>query len=177
MKVKEKKKEKKTIHMHHRYKHTHISIIIITKHIIIQTYTGYVDQDQQETDGNPNHIQYMYSLLTVFCNVGFRSLCREDFKCLFDQIKEAASRWRNIGENLEFDFEKLEEIDKKFPCGEDYFKLQHILFIWLKKTEDKTTVSILAHALHNTGYEKLSEDLLNKYRCMQPLLEKCSNKV
>ena len=87
------------------------------------------------------------------------SLTPQDLQTLYSSLKSAAPSWRKIGENLNFEFEELNNITRKVGLYDDENYFQELLSRWLKRTPDKTMKKILADALREAGEERLAYDL------------------
>ena len=59
-------------------------------------------------------------------------LNEEDHKWLFQKIKKAAAKWRDVGEALEFSYDQLEAIANKASLKTDEHYMQELLSRWLK---------------------------------------------
>ena len=78
---------------------------------------------------------------------------------LFKFLKAAASSWRMIASELDFNFHELRDIVRTpgLYGDEDYF--QEMLSRWLKREPKHTTVEVLSKALHLAGEHRLAHEL------------------
>ena len=78
---------------------------------------------------------------------------------LFKFLKAAASSWRMIASELDFNFHELRDIVRTpgLYGDEDYF--QEMLSRWLKREPKHTTVEVLSKALHLAGEHMLAHEL------------------
>ena len=87
---------------------------------------------------------------------------------LFKFLKAAASSWRKIASELDFNFHELRDIVRTpgLYGDEDYF--QEMLSRWLKREPKHTTVEVLSKALHLAGEDRLAHELEHDPGFMSP---------
>ena len=112
------------------------------------------------------------SLLTIlfyfllFAGVHVLESCECDK--LFKFLKAAASSWRKIASELDFNFHEQNNIVRTpgLYGDEDYF--QEMLSRWLKREPKHTTVEVLSKALHLAGEHRLAHELEHDSGFMSP---------
>ena len=115
----------------------------------------------------PNQLDsYMY---IGTCNYDYARLCFvgrltiDDLKDIISEIRDARSKWEEIGLQLNIRKPDLDAIDKELR-GNTQACLKEVITQWLKQVDPPPTWSAIISALNHpdVGYEQLAEEIVHK---------------
>ena len=93
------------------------------------------------------------------------ALEEDDLDLLLQCVQGAAYEWRKIALGLKLKRNDIKIIEGKLTLiaegPEGYFR--EVLAKWLEKTSPLPTIEDLAVAIHNTGKERMAQDLKRKF--------------
>ena len=129
-----------------------------------------------------SHLQYITGWITMYCYVLIilslisveagmgHVLDPEDVDSLFEVVKSAKSKWRDIGRELGFALKEVENVVQKKGISQDQDYFQELLDLWLNWAPPERPFPCtedLLEALRRIGQHRLALKLENTEKLMR----------